>query len=319
MYGRPSERRFTITSASVRARTDARRPWARIVLPSPVSAAHALSVVILGFAVEGATEAYQFLQRGSLGQGWFEYYTTLATTLLGFYFMFLGLREWRAFFPKPKRRRTVPWRLVQLFANATLSIGMWVGRHSKRVRQKRFLPWALAMIGATVGMVVAAVMIDRPKAPPPRRPFPWVIVGLFLAGTASTALLSLALGGVGTGPTPFWLAWPVGGLVVLLIGNFFFGLRKMAAPFGSSLGKGLGWGSFGWSAGVGVVSGLVVGDRAVQLLVEFFTSWGALIASIAPIVVAISPLFVAYALMAGTFWDAHREFRGRSTHSVTPE
>jgi len=226
----------------------ARARSARYLLPSPVSTVHAVVVLILGFAVEGATEVYQFLARGDLVQGPLEYYTTLATTVFGFYLMFLGLREWHAFHPRPKRRTLTPGK----------------------------------------------------------RRWPWFGLSLWAGGTAMTGLLSILLGGWEAQATPFWVAWPVGGIVVLAFGNFFFGLRREAHVPGSSWGNGLGWASFTWSLGTATVAGLVVGDRTLLLLTEFVTSWVALIASIGPIVVAMSPLFVTYALLIATFGLALR-------------
>jgi hypothetical protein len=219
---------------------------ARRLLPPPVSSVHAVAVLILGFAVEGATEVYQFVARGNLTQGPVEYYLTLATTILGFYLMFLGLREWHAFHPRT----------------------------------------------------------PRPVPASGKRAWPWFGLSLWAGGTAMTALAAVVLDVGATGATPFWVAWPVGGIVVLAFGNFFFGLRRAAHLRGSSWGDVLGWTAFAWSLGVAAIAGLVVGDRALLLLAEFVTNWVSLIASIGPIVVAMSPLFVAYALMVGAFGPA---------------
>jgi hypothetical protein len=224
---------------------------ARVLLPTPVSARRGIAVLLLGFAVEGGTELYQFLARGNLEQGFVEYYTTLATTILGFYLMFLGLREWHAFHPLPAR---------------------------------------------------------KPTASGERR-WPWFGLTLWAGGTVLTALLSIALGGSGSGGAPFWVAWPVGGVVVLAFGNFFFRLRKEAEFGETRWGVALGWTGFAWSLGVATVSGLVLGDRILHLLAEFVTNWVALIASIGPIVVAMSPLFVTYGLMIGAFWGILRSSR----------
>jgi hypothetical protein len=216
---------------------------AQILLPTPKSPRHGVGVLLAGFIVEGGTEVYQFLARGDLVQGPLAYYTTLATTILGFYLMFLGLREWHAYHPRPERRH------------------------------------------ATSG----------------RRPVPWFGLGLWGGGTAMTALVVIGWGSGVTDGAPFWIAWPVGGIVVWAFGNFFFGLRKEAQLQGSPWGNGLGWAAFLWSLGVAVLAGVVVGVRAVLLLTEFFTNWGQLISSIGPIVVAMSPLFVAYCLVIGAF------------------
>jgi hypothetical protein len=216
----------------------------RFLLPPPVSEHHARSVLVLGFGVEGATELYQFAARANLGQGPLEYYSTLGTTILGFYLMFLGLREWRAFHP----RRRAPLGVAPSRRGSWLALGFWVG------------------------------------------------------GTGATAALAVSLGGIGVDSAPFWLAWPVGGLVVLAFGNFFLGLRHQAKPSGSRTNRALGWAGFAWSLGVGTIAGLVVGNRVVVLLTELVTNWVALVASAAPIVVAMSPLFVSYGLMIGAFW-----------------
>ncbi len=254
MFDAPSERRAAGSGARPITPPVPRGRFARSLLPSPVSAAHGLSVLLAGFAVEGTTEVYQFLARGDLVQGPLEYYTTLATTLLGFYLMFLGLREWHAFHPKPARRTTMPRK----------------------------------------------------------RPWPRFALALWLGGIAMTAVLSTFLSGGGGAAAPFWIAWPVGGAVVLAFGNFFFGLRSEAKPLGSPSSEALGWTAFAWSLGVATVAGLEVGDRALLLLTEFVTNWVALIASIGPIVVAMSPLFVTYALMIGTFWPGLRKQRNRN-------
>jgi hypothetical protein len=216
----------------------------RLLLPPPVSAARGLSVLMLGFALEGGTEVYQFLERGNLVQGALEYSATLATTLFGFYLMFLGLREWHAFHPK----------------------------HVRRVRTDS------------------------------KRRWPWVGLAFWAGGTATTALLGLLLGGAGAGATPSWIAWPVGGLVVLALGTFFFGLRTEIQRGASPGVQALGWAAFTWSLGVATVAGLVVGQRALLFLGELGTSWATLFVSVGPVVVAFSPLFVTYALMAGAYW-----------------
>jgi hypothetical protein len=226
--------------------TAARSRLIRFLLPSAVSARHAVMILVVGFAVEAATEVYQFLARGNLVQGPLVYYTTLGTTLLGFYLMFLGLREWHFFHPKPVR---------------------------------------------------------TPTATGTRR-WPWLGLGLWTAGTAATAGLSLALGGAGSTSTPVWVSWPVGGIVVLAFGDFFLGLRREARTSGNSWAEGLGWAAAVWALGVATVAGLVVGDRALLLLTEFVTNWSALIESIGSIVVAMSPLFIAYGLMIGAFSPA---------------
>lgn len=244
MSGPASDERPGPLGPEQRAPPGLRRRTVRLLLPPPASTRRAIAVLLLGFAAEGATEVYQFLARGSLVQGPLEYYSTLGTTILGFYLMFLGLREWHAFHPKPVR---------------------------------------------------------APPGSPRHRRWPSFGLTLWAGGTVLTAVLSIVLGGGGSGTTPFWVVWPVGGVVVLAFGSFFFGLRREAQFSGARWAAALGWVAFVWSLGVATVAGLVVGDRALLLLTQFFTNWVALIASVGPIVVAMSPLFVTYALMMGAF------------------
>jgi hypothetical protein len=235
--------------------------WARLLLPDPSSIRHGLSILLFGFVLEGGTEFYQFLARANLVQGPIVYYATLATSIFGFYLMFLGLREWHALHPKLARVRPVP----------------------------------------------------------PSRPWPWVGLAFWVGGTASTAVLSLALGGGGAGSSPFWITWPVGGVVVLAFGSFFLGLRQEAQLLGSSTANAFGWVAFTWSLGVATVSGFVVGELAVRLLIEFVTNWAALIASVGPIVVAMSPLFVTYSLIFAAFVPGVRASRdGRRATPSSP-
>ena len=260
MLGAPPDQPFEASELRRDAVPPLRGRSVRFLLPAPASAGHGLSVLLLGFVVEGATEVYQFLARGNLVQGPLEYYTTLTTTIFGFFLMFLGLREWHAFHPKPARTKRVP----------------------------------------------------------AGRPWPWFGLTLWTGGTVMTAVLSLAPGVGGTGGTPLWIVWPVGGLVVLAFGSFFFGLRKEAEVRGSRSGNALGWVAFAWSLGVATVAGLVVGDRALELVVQFATNWVALVASVGPIVVAMSPLCVTYALMIGAFWPALNRAKNGASRPPNP-
>jgi hypothetical protein len=273
---------------------------------------------MIGFGFEGGTELFQFLERASLGQGALVYFSTLATTILGFYLMFLGAREWRVFHAKPPVRRQIPWLLIQLLANAALSVGLWMGRHVRRIRQKYLLAWSLGVIGAAAAWTIASVMVERPVPVTGPAKRPWFGLALWSVGTGATALVGLVLAGGGGSSTPLWMAAPVGGLIFLLFGSFFFGLRQQVRPLASWTGNGLGWAALGWSLGVGIYAGVVVGRLTVQLLTEFVTNWSALIASFAPVVVAISPLFVAYALILGTYGTAARNLHDQLTSPSPP-
>jgi hypothetical protein len=217
--------------------------WRFFGIPAVPSSRHSLSLLIAGFLVEGGTEVYQFIERGNLSQGWIEYYASLGTTILGFYLMFLGLREWTA-------------------------------SHQRAAR------------------------VPHPPSGPGR---PWSALALWAAGTVTTAALDLAFPNLGPDAAPAWIAWPVGGLVVLGFGDFFLKLRSIARTIGPRLGDALGSIAFLWSLGVATLAGLLVGERVVALLTEFVTDWGRLVVSLAPVVIAISPLAVTYGLLSVAF------------------
>ncbi len=147
----------------------------------------------------------------------------------------------------------------------------------------------------------------RPKpARGPGSPSPGEPVGILAAGIVATALWNFARHDVGAGDSPPALAWVVGGLLVLAVGSFFLSLQRRVAFVQGPVARGLGWAAFLWSLGVSVVAGLVLGQAIVGLFIDFFTSWPALFRALAPFIATISPLFVAFALIAGAYLDAVR-------------
>jgi hypothetical protein len=276
------------------------------VLPPPVSSVHAAGILMLGFGFEAGTEAFQLLDRSGLGAGWIVYGATLGATIFGFYLMFLGLREWHHFHPRPRRPRTVPWLLLQLLANAFVSIGVWVGYHSRRVRRRYYLPWAGAMLAGLATWAVATVMIDRAPARTRPRPVPWRTLLLLAVGTLLTAIVGRFLVPGVSGSSPLWAAWPVGGIFVVLIGRFFLDLRAEVLPWVSKAEDRLALLAVGWSIAVAALAGWNLGERIGLLLNEFVSNWVALIASAAPIVVALSPLCGTYVLLMVVYGSARR-------------
>jgi len=136
-----------------------------------------------------------------------------------------------------------------------------------------------------------------PEKTSPRRPVR-VLVGLAVAGIVSVAVWNVATETVGAGGTPFPLAWLVGGIFVWAVAIFFLSLRDRLRPFH---GAGLslpGWVALAWAFGVATVSGLLLGQTIVGLFTDFFTNWTALFEALGPFVGAVSPLFVAFALIS---------------------
>jgi hypothetical protein len=123
-------------------------------------------------------------------------------------------------------------------------------------------------------------------------------VAIAVAGIASVAVWNVAAGTVGVGDTPFPLAWLVGGIFVWAVVMFFLSLRDRLRPFHGAVLSIPGWVALAWAFGVATVSGLLLGQTIVGLFVDFFTNWNALFDALGPFVDAVSPLFVAFALIS---------------------
>jgi hypothetical protein len=287
--------------------------------------ARALGFFTLGFATEGVTEVYQWLRIGSLAAIWPGfYYLSLATTILGFYFMALGARAWRATNPLPARRpRRIPWTLIVLFSGATISIVTWVLHHFRRRLERFQLGATLVVLGAVAALAVASWMEvagrERRRDEPTLSPGAWRALAFVVFGSIAAFLLypgdPASRGG---GGAPIWVAAPVAGLIVLALGVFFYGLRDRVMPLQSRSGWAFGWVAFAWSLGVAELTGLLVGERILTLLTEFVSNWLALVNSFAPIAYAMAPLFVSYFLLLGAYWDGYRHggSRARLTRPV---
>jgi hypothetical protein len=131
----------------------------------------------------------------------------------------------------------------------------------------------------------------------PRRP-PWVSIALAVLGIGTVAAWNFASRTIGAGDTPFPLAWLVGGVFVWAVASFFLSLRDRLRAFH---GTGLavpGWIAVAWAFGIATVSGLLLGQAILGLFVDFFTNWTALFDALGPFVGAVSPLFVAFALIS---------------------
>jgi len=136
-----------------------------------------------------------------------------------------------------------------------------------------------------------------PATTPPRRSVR-VSIALVLTGIVAVAVWNVASRTVGTGSTPFPLAWLVGGVFVWAVAAFFLSLRDRLRPFH---GAGLavpGWIALAWAFGIAAISGLLLGQAILGLFVDFFTNWSALFDALGPFVGAVSPLFVAFALIS---------------------
>jgi len=148
----------------------------------------------------------------------------------------------------------------------------------------------------------------------------WAALAIFGGAVATIAILGWTLGSSGSPGVPPVFAWLVGGLVALAFGNFFLGLATLVDRLAGRVGRLLAWTGFGWSLGVAVLTGLIVGGEISSLVGQFFTNPLGLIVSFAPLAFVIAPLFVSYLLFAAAYTDAYLRLRKnpRPHHPETP-
>jgi hypothetical protein len=149
-----------------------------------------------------------------------------------------------------------------------------------------------------------------------------VSIAMFLGAFAAIGVLGTWEGrsSISAGPMSL-IAWVVGGLVALALGNFFLSLVTLVYRLVSALGRLLAWAAFAWSLGVAVLTGIDVGGEFPSLLREFFTRpWG-LIVSFAPLAFVLAPLFVTYLAFAVVYTEALLRLRraSRPRASAAPE
>jgi hypothetical protein len=147
----------------------------------------------------------------------------------------------------------------------------------------------------------------------------WTAVVIFAGATVAIAILGRIYGGPGSVGPPSLLAWVVGGLVALSFGTYFLGLVALVEELVGRLARVASWVAFGWSLGVAVLTGWVVGNEFTSLLRQFFTDPLLLIASFAPLAFVIAPLFVSYFLFAAVYFDGYRHLVARGPPKTAPE
>ncbi|MGA8603641.1 MAG: hypothetical protein WB788_01055 [Thermoplasmata archaeon] len=142
----------------------------------------------------------------------------------------------------------------------------------------------------------------------------WAALAIFGGAVVTMAILSSALGSSESpGVSPVF-AWLIGGLVALAFGNFFLGLAVLVDRLAGPIGRLLAWIGFGWSLGVAVLTGLIVGGEISSLVRQFFTNPLGLIVSFAPLAFVIAPLFVSYLLFAAAYTEAYLRLRKSPKH-----
>jgi hypothetical protein len=137
----------------------------------------------------------------------------------------------------------------------------------------------------------------------------WASLAIFAAATLAIAVVGSIDGGPGGSGGPAVLAWLVGGLVALAFGSFFLGLAAVVEHLVGRVWKALAWAAFGWSLGVAVLTGVVVGAQFASLVRQFFTNPLLLVSSFAPLAFVMAPLFVTYFLFTAVFLVAARGLR----------
>jgi hypothetical protein len=187
--------------------------WKRWLVPRIESPRHAIPALVVGFLLEALTEVYQFATRGSpVSSSSLGYYVSLATTILGFYFLWRGLHEWNRAGPRPVApgsRRSLREPLAILCGGVAAAAG-WdillgqVGHGDTPAP----LAW---VVGGVMVLAVGSFFLSlaRRAAPfqgAPGRALGWAAFGWSLA-TSVVAGLVLGQGIVGLF-VDFFTSWP---------------------------------------------------------------------------------------------------------------
>ncbi len=114
----------------------------------------ALRTFALGFLIEAATEAYQFVStEGSQQAAWVGfYYVGLVTTGIGFYLIYLGRHEWTDLH-RHRVRRGHQALAVALAMFASAALGLWLIAGVTGPTNTGGVPgWAVALVGGLVAL-----------------------------------------------------------------------------------------------------------------------------------------------------------------------
>ncbi|MDE1880657.1 MAG: hypothetical protein KGI89_08930 [Euryarchaeota archaeon] len=136
--------------------------------------------------------------------------------------------------------------------------------------------------------------------------FLWTAAAIFGVAVLGIAVLGSVHGAAAASSTPPVVAWTIGGLIALAIANFFLGLAVLVDHLVGRSGKVLAWSGFGWSLGVAILAGAMIGAQFTTLFVAFFTAPIRLFTDFGPLTYFLSPLFVSYGLLAVAYFEALR-------------
>lgn len=208
--------------------------WRRWLVPRTTSERHAIQALVVGFLLEGLTEIYQFVSAvGSASSSPAGYYLSLATTILGFYFLWRGLHEWNRLHPRSPRRsspRQFPWLGVGLLVGgfaATALLNLALGSVGAG-DSPPVLAWA---VGAVMVLAVGAFFLSlRTMISPCASPFgQWLGWTAFFWSLAVSTVAGLALGQVIVGLfIDFFTSWSE---LILDLAPFIFAIAPLFVTF----------------------------------------------------------------------------------------
>jgi hypothetical protein len=219
--------------SSVRTRSG--RDWARRWLVPPIrSERHAMHALIAGFLLEAGSEIYQFVTTAySIPTSGGGYYLSLATSILGFYFFWRGMREWNrlgASPPKPARR-PVPWVALAILVGGVAATALWnvalgtVGAGSSPAP----LAW---LVGGAFVLAVGSFFLTLRRLVAPFQRAPGRVLGWasFVWSLGISTVAGLALGqAIVRLFVDFFTSWPA---LIQGLAPFVFAVSPLYVAFG---------------------------------------------------------------------------------------
>ncbi len=203
-------------------------------MPRITSECHAIQALVTGFLMEAGTEIYQFVTTvRSTSTSPAGYYLSLATTLVGFYFLWRGLHEWNRLeprFPKCAGPRRIPWESIQMLVGGIIATGL-LNIALGTVGGGDTPPLLVWVVGGVMVLAFGSffLLLRRMVAPlqsPTGRAIGWAS---FAWSLAVSVIAGLALGQVIVGLfVDFFTSWPA---LILDLAPFIFATAPLFVTF----------------------------------------------------------------------------------------
>jgi len=207
--------------------------WRRWLVPPIVSERHAIRALLVGFLCEAVTEVYQLLGAAApVTTAPLGYSLGLATTVVGFYFLWRGLHEWSRLPHPPDSSgpRPLLWENAGLFAGGLVLVALWNAAKGNVGAGDSPAPLAW-VVGGVLVLAVGSFFLRLRRMAANRQGVVGRVAGwaAFLVSIPISAISGLVLGqGIVGLFVDFFTSWPA---LVLSLGPFVFAISPLCVAF----------------------------------------------------------------------------------------